>query len=172
MIYSLEAVNAAHASVVPIPERPTFGLIWRLTQQISDGLKTLEHPDYPDQGYAGYMMTAPAFALLSARAWAEPLDVGEFFIVPAHAITKTAQRSEEHLWRFSKDQRGNFKNVRSGVKSMFERCINTAFHTGGTGAGTGLAQRGFGTMTPPEILTHLKSLYGIPTFSEMESNLN
>ena len=35
-------------------------------------LCTIQHPDHPDEGMAGMMMEAAAFALVSARHWLVP----------------------------------------------------------------------------------------------------
>eukprot|EP00978_Attheya_sp_CCMP212_P037224 scaffold174024_cov67-Attheya_sp.AAC.1 len=51
---------------------------------------------------------------------------------------------------------------------MFERVIDASFHTSGNAA---LMATGFGTMTPPEIMTRMRRLYGKATIQELDRQL-
>ena len=101
------------------------------------------------------MMTSAAFALYSTTPWSDPKDVGEYFEIPVLAITETEQKAEERKWKSEKDLRDNFENVRTALRLLFERIIDQAYHSGGTGTG-GLARRGFGNNEPPNILARIQ----------------
>ena len=107
------------------------------------------------------MMATSAFVLYSTTPWQEPKDVGEYFEIPMLAITETEQKTEERKWKAEKDLRDNFENVCTALRLLFERIIDQAYHSGGTGT-RGLARRGFGNDEPPDILARLQRLYGKP----------
>ena len=86
-------------------------------------------------------MTAAAFALYSTTLWDDPKDAGEYFEILVLAITKTEQKTEERKWKAEKDLRDNIENVRTALRLLFERIIDQAYHSGGTGTGR-LARRG------------------------------
>ena len=56
------------------------------------------------------------------------------------------------------------------MRLLFERIIDKAYHSGGTGA-TGLTLRGFGNDEPPEIMARLQRLYGKPSLQELDQAL-
>ena len=168
--YTVEAINAILHTIQPIPGRPTFRGLWHLAQQFSECLGKLSHPRHPNEGFAGYMMAVAAFALYTRTPWRDPDDVGEYFEIPAHAITETEQKTEENKWKAEKDLQDNFENVRTALRLLFERIIDKAYHSGGTGA-TGLAIRGFGNDEPPEIMARLQRLYGKPSLQELDQAL-
>eukprot|EP00978_Attheya_sp_CCMP212_P035223 scaffold151845_cov22-Attheya_sp.AAC.1 len=62
----------------------------------------------------------------------------------------------------------SFKNIKTALKTMFERVVEASFHTSGNAA---LMSTGFGTMTPPEIMTRMRRLYGKATIQELEKQL-
>ena len=86
------------------------------------------------------------------------------------AITETEQKTEERKWKAEKDLRDNFDNVRTALRLLFERIIDQAYHSGGTGTGD-LARRGFGNDEPPDILARLYRLYGKPSLQELDQAL-
>ena len=168
--YTVEAITAILTPIRPVQGRPTFRGLWHLAQQLSECLGKLTHPRHPNEGFAGYMMAIAAFALYTTTPWQDPQDVGEYFEIPAVAITETEQRSKENKWKAEKDLRDNFDNVRTALRLLFERIIDPAYHSGGTGTG-GLARRGFGNDEPPDILARLQRLYGKPSLQELDQAL-
>ena len=168
--YTVEAITVILNPIQSIPQRPTFRGLWHLVQHLSECLGKITHPKHPNEGFAGYMMTAAAFALYSTTPWDDPKDVGEYFEIPMLTITETEQKTEERKWKAEKDLRDNFENVRTALRLLFERIIDQAYHSGGTGTG-GLARRGFGNDEPPDILARLQRLYGKPSLQELDQAL-
>ena len=115
-------------------------------------------------------MAPAAYALYTRTLWRDPPDVGEYFEIPTIAITDTEQKTAENRWKANKSLRDNFKNVRTALILLFERIIDEAYHSGGTGV-AGLARRGFGNDEPPDILSRLKRLYGKPSLQELDQAL-
>ena len=74
--YSIEALSAILNKVPSINGRPTFKALWDLMRLLLPILQTIQHPDHPDEGMAGIMMEAAAYALVSARPWLVPDRVG------------------------------------------------------------------------------------------------
>ena len=61
----------------------------------------MKQPDHPCEGYAGYMMTQAGYVLYSTTKWKDPVDLGDYFIVPTTTIANTHQKPEERkLHRF------------------------------------------------------------------------
>ena len=63
--YSLEAIASLLKPVQPIPGRPTFGTLYVTQRTIIDYLRKIDHPNYPDDGFLGYMMSPRAFRLFN-----------------------------------------------------------------------------------------------------------
>ena len=168
--YTTEAITAILATIHPIAGRPTFRGLWHLSQAIGECLRKITHPHHPNEGFVGYMMLPAAYALYSRTPWLEPSDVGEYFEIPAIAITEMEQKTEENKWKAKKELRETFENVRTALSLLFERIIDQAYHSGGTGA-VGLARRGFGNDEPPDIYARLQRLYGKPTIQELDQAL-
>ena len=57
VLYSLEAVNALLNPIQKIQGRPTFSILWHLSQVFYDALRKLYHAEHPTDGWAGYLMT-------------------------------------------------------------------------------------------------------------------
>ena len=93
--YTIEAIQVFLLRITPIPGRPNFNSLWRLTQDLYNALQKIEHPHYRDEGFAGYIMPKAAFGLYSSQPWMEPPDQGEYFEIPAVAITETEQKTGE-----------------------------------------------------------------------------
>ena len=93
--------------------------------------------------------------------------MGDFFIIPSTAITDTEQRVKEKRWQAMKDLEGSFDAVCSALIQVFERVIDPAYHTGATG----MCQRGFGYLTPRQILDRLIQMYGQPQLHELKAAL-
>ena len=157
--YSVEAINAILKEIQPIPGRPTFQGLWHLAQQFSECLGKLTHPRYPNEGFAGYMMAPAAFTLYTRTPWQDPEECGNYFEIPAHAITETEQKTEENKWNHKKELEDNFNNIRTALRLLFERIIDDTYHSGSTGT-TGLTRQGFGHDEPPAIMFRLQRLYG------------
>ena len=169
--FTVESITTILNTIVPIQGRPTFRGLWHLSQQISENLGKLGHPEHHNEGFAGYMMAPAAYALYTTKSWRDPPDVGEYFEIPAVAITETEQKTAANRWKAAKALHDNFTNVRTALILFFERIIDDAYHSGGTGV-AGLGRRGFGNDEPPDILAHLKRLYGKPSLLELDQALH
>ena len=154
--YTTEAITAILATIHPIAGQPTFRGLWHLSQAISECLRKITHPHHPTKNFVGYMMLPAAFTLYSRTTWMEPHNVG--------------QKTEENKWKAKKELREMYENVHTALSLLFERIINEAYHSGGTGA-VGLARRGFGNDEPPDIYAWLQRLYGKPTIQELDQAL-
>jgi hypothetical protein len=163
--YSIDAIGALLRPIRPIHGRPTFGTLYKLNQRITECLRRVDHPNYPDDGFSGYMLDPAAFRLFNDTPWEPPPDVGEYFSVPATAITETEQKSALSEWQSQKDLRDTFKNVRTALKEMLERTIEEAYHSATMG------RRGFGNDDPPAIVARLQRLYGKPSLQEIDTAL-
>ncbi len=96
MKYSANAVKVLLKPIGSIAGRPTFSSLYQLAQSITNCLRKINHPTYPDNGFLGYMMSPEAFRLFNARMpWIDPADVGEFFVVPSLTITDMEQHVEQ-----------------------------------------------------------------------------
>ena len=111
----------------------------------------MEHPYHSDEGYAGYMMTQAAYVLYSTTKCQDPVDVGNYFIVTATAITDNDEKSEERKWQARKNLMDTYRNMRTALQQLFDIAIDPAYHSRGT-TNTGMARRGFGNDEPPAIL--------------------
>ncbi len=112
-------------------------------------------------------MSKEEYALVSAFTWQDQRDVGEYFIIPVTAITETEQRTKDKIWQVQKGKRESFVNLVSALTTILEDAFDVAFHSGGTA----LAERGFGTATPPEILARFQKNYGKPGYQEIKAAL-
>jgi hypothetical protein len=128
----------------------------------------MEHPDHTDHGWTGYMLTIEEYALESTTQFVPPQDVGNVYVMPPTAITDRDQRAAKAQWDFFKETHDSFKNIKTALKNMFKCVIDASFHTSGNAA---LMATGFGTMTPPEIMTRMCHLYGKATIQELERQL-
>ena len=164
--YSIDAVEALLRPIHPIHGRPTFGTLYQLCQRITECLRKVDHPQYPDDGFSGYMLDTTAFRLYTNKPWEAPIDVGEFFTVPSSALTEIEQKSARSEWKAQKDLRDTFKNVRTALKEMLERTINEVYHSATMG------RRGFGNDDPPAIVARLQRLYGKSSLQEIETSLS
>ena len=97
--YSIDAVAALLRPIRPIHGRPTFGTLYKLSQRITECLRRVDHPKYPDDGFSGYMLDPATFRLFNDTPWKPPPAIGEFFIVPATALTETEQKSALSEWQ-------------------------------------------------------------------------
>ena len=122
----------------------------------------MEHPDHPDEGYSGYMITPAASALYSTTRCQDPEDVGKYFIVPTTAITNTNQKSKEIKLQVRKNLLNTYRNMLIALQKLFEIAINYAYHSV-LMTSTGMARRGFGNNKPPAIPKHLNILYDTPS---------
>ena len=166
--YSLEAVSALLASIPKINGRPNFSSLWTLSKSITKALRGLDHPDYANHGWTGYMLTPEEYALVSTTPFVPPQDVGNVYVMPPTAITDRDQQAAKAQWDFLKETHNSFKNINAALKTMFERVIDPSFHTSGNAA---MMATGFGTMTPPEIMARMRRLYGKATIQELENQM-
>jgi hypothetical protein len=165
--YTTDAIRQVIGPIDKIPGRPNFSSLWRLRQQLIAGLKKLKHTDHPTHGYSGYLLSKDEYALVSPFPWRDQIDVGEYFIIPVTAITETEQRTEDKIWQVQKSKRDTFVNLITALTTILENAFDVAFHSGGTA----LAERGFGTATPPEILSRFQQNYGKPGYQEIKTAL-
>jgi hypothetical protein len=165
--YTIDAIRQVIGPIDKIQGRPNFSSLWHLRQQLIAGTKKLKHTDHPTHGYSGYIMSKEEYALVSPFAWQDPVDVGEYFTIPVTAITETEQRTEDKIWQVQKSKRESFINLITALTTILEAAFDVAFHSGGTA----LAERGFGTATPQEILSRFQQNYGRPGYQEIKSAL-
>ena len=97
----------------------------------------------------------------------EPADVKQCFKIPPSSITKIEQRTEEKRWEIQKEERNTFENLLMVLTKTFKDVIDPAFHT----VSRGLATRGFRNTEPYDVLSHMHSLYGKPSLTELEGAL-
>ena len=107
------------------------------------------------------MMSVAAFVLLSTTLWTDPVDIGEFFVVPISTIMDTQQKSEDIKWQTKKDLRDNFMNPKTTLKLLFEHIFDLSYHL------VGMRSMGFGTDEPPTILKQASNLYGMPSLGKL-----
>jgi hypothetical protein len=165
--YTIDAIRQVIGPIDKIQGRPNFSSLWRLRQQLIAGTKKLKHTDHPKHGYSGYIMSKEEYALVSRYPWTDQPDVGEYFMIPVTAITETEQRTEDKIWQVQKSKRDTFVNLITALTTILEDSFDVAFHSGGTA----LAERGFGTDTPPEILSRFQQNYGKPGYQEIKTAL-
>jgi hypothetical protein len=166
-MYTIDAIRQVIGPIEKIQGRPNFSNLWRLKQQLIAGTKKLKHTDHPTHGYSGYLMSTEEYALVSPYPWSDQADVGEYFVIPVTAITETEQRTEDKIWQVKKSKRETFTNMVTALTTILEDAFDVAFHSGGTA----LAERGFGTATPPEILSRFQQNYGKPGYQEIKAAL-
>jgi hypothetical protein len=165
--YSTKAVTSALGAFPPHDGRPTQGSLWRLKPHIINSLQKLRHPDHPPKGWAGYMRSVAEQRLVSTIKFCLPTPQGDYFQIPPTAITNTEQRVAESKWKALKDLEDNYNNIQMALIQLFKHVINEVYHTGATGMG----QRGYGNLTPPQIQNQLMLLYGKPSLPELENAL-
>jgi hypothetical protein len=112
-------------------------------------------------------MSKEEYALVSPYPWIDQEDVGKYFVIPVSVITETEQRTEYKIRQVTKSKRESFINMITALTTILEDAFDVAFHSGGTA----LAESGFGTATPPEILSSFEKNYGKPGFQEIKSAL-
>ena len=76
-------------------------------------------------------------------------------------------KNRRKIWELQKEKRNTFENLLMVLTKTFEDVIDPAFHTGSCG----LATRGFGNTKPYDVLSHIHSLYGKPSLTELEGAL-
>ena len=165
--YTIDAIRQVIGPIDKIQGRPNFSSLWRLCQQLIAGTKKLKHTDHPKHGYSGYLMSKEEYALISRYPWTDQPDVGEYFIIPVTAITETEQRTKDKIWQVQKNKCDTFVNLITALTTILEDSFDVAFHSGGTA----LAKRGFGTDTPPKILSRFQQNYGKPGYQEIKTAL-
>ena len=80
--YSVEAVSAILSPVSAIQGHPSFKGLWDMYKTLVTQLRKIKHPNHPQQGMAGRMMSPKAFSLVSTTPWETPERMREFFVVP------------------------------------------------------------------------------------------
>ena len=108
--YSVTAIGSLIGLIQKIHGHPQFSSLYQLSQRLTKFLHKVHHLIHHYGGYAGYMLSAAVYAILSKSAWREPVNVGELFVVPNTAITDTKQKTHEQIWQASKYLRDNIKN--------------------------------------------------------------
>ena len=88
----------------------------------------------------------------------EPSDVGECFKIPPSSITKEEKRRE-----LKKEKCNTFENLLMMITKKFEDVIDPNFLTGSRR----LVTRGFGNTKLYDFLSHIHSLYGKPSLTEL-----
>ena len=83
-----------------IHKHPTFINLWKLQLQLVYGLRKLGNVKFLLESHAGYIWSKYAFTLFSSKEWKDPKEVGEYYEIPATAITETEQRTKENKWKF------------------------------------------------------------------------
>jgi hypothetical protein len=106
--------------------------------------------------------------LVSTIKFCLPTPQGDYFQIPPTTITDTEQRVTESNWKALKDLEDNYNNIQTALTQLFENVINEAHYTGATGMG----QRGFGNLTPPQIQNQLMLLYRKPSLPKLENALH
>ena len=162
--YTIESILGIIGTVQPIPGRPDFGRLWQLRRTLIAGLKRITNGAHPNNGHAGYLMSAKEYALISAIEYVEPADVGEFCVLSEGAKTDTLQRNEQMEWAAKRARRVTFEHIRTALTRILEVTIDVAYHAGNTA----MADKGFGKYTPVEVLQHLQQRYGLPSYGEID----
>ena len=100
--YSVQVLSAVLNDLPAITGRLTFKALWDLMRMLLPLLRTIKHPDHPEESMAGIMMETAAYAIVSAQPWVEPDRVGEVFTIPSWCLRETDQRMEERKWTAKK----------------------------------------------------------------------
>lgn len=100
--------------------------------------------------------------------WTDPINPGQYFTPPQHAVTDRLISIAENKWDAEKELHDIFQHIKLMLTQIFEDSIPDASHTGPAGMG----QRGFGTLTPDLIMTQLMTLYGKPSLNELDQALS
>ena len=90
----------------------------------------------------------------------------KLFIVPTTAITETDRKLEERKWQTGKNLPDTYHNMCTALQQLFERAINTAYHSGKM-TNTGMARQDLGNEKIPTILERHKRLFGTPSLQEL-----
>ena len=80
--YSIDAIGALLRPIRPIHGRPTFGTLYKLNQRITECLRRVDHPNYPDDGFSGYMLDPAACRLYNDKLWEPPPTSGSSSLSP------------------------------------------------------------------------------------------
>ena len=163
--YSLEAIQALLKPVAPIPGRPMFSTLYQCQQTIIDCLRKIDHHEYPNDGFSGYMMSPCAFRLYSNLPWIDPASPGQYFVKPALATSDGDIAVAKSEWEAKKAHYDTFRHVVTALREVFETIIDPAYHSAQMG------RRGFGTDLPPAIFFRLQTQYGKPSLHEMDTAL-
>ena len=114
--YSLEAINALLNSIPTIEGRPNYSSLWNLAQSIYKALRKLDHPDYPTDGWSGYLMTREEFALRSTTTWTAPEAVGKYFVMPPTAITTIDQEQAKGEYKYKRELLDSYELILMALK--------------------------------------------------------
>ena len=86
---------------------------------------------------------------------------------PHHQSPRQNKEQKEKRWEIQEEKRNTFENLLMVLTKTLEDVIDPAFHTGIRG----LATRGLGNTKPYDVLSHIHSLYGKPSLTELEGAL-
>ena len=78
-VFSFDKVKKALGTPPVIVGRPNWTALWDLKSYIIGGLRKLNNPRHPNEGFAPYMHTIDEQALSSDILWEEPTDPGDYF---------------------------------------------------------------------------------------------
>ncbi len=67
--YSIDAVEALLRPIRPIHGRLTLRKLYQRYQRITECLRRVDHPQYPDDGFSGYILDPAAFRLYNDTPW-------------------------------------------------------------------------------------------------------
>ena len=116
----------------------------------------MDHPNYTQHGWSGYMMTDEDYALMSETTFTDPPNIGNIYVMPESAATDCDQRKAKAQWVYFKETHDSFKNTKTALKTMSERVINDSYHTSGN---TVFMSTGFVALNPYEILQRFCTMY-------------
>ena len=88
--------------------------------------------------------------------------------MPTSAITMGDQEQSKGEFKYKKEISDSYDVILMALKSIFERVIDTVYHTTGN---TGIMGDRFGQLTLFEILQKLRKTYGRANIQEIESKL-
>ena len=83
------AIEALPNPIEKVQGRWHFSILYKLSQQMADNLRKVDHLIYPDAGYSGYMMAVQAFCLFNTIPWKYPVNMGTFSKEPVTDIADT-----------------------------------------------------------------------------------
>ena len=117
--YSITAIGSLIGLIHKIHGHPQFSSLYQLSQRLTKFLHKVHHLIHHYGGYAGYMLSAAAYTILSTAVWRNPVNVGKFFVVSDTDITNTKQKTHKRMWQDSKDLQDNFNNLQMALKMLF-----------------------------------------------------